>query len=109
MTRLDQRGAVAFTGRGCRGDPANHPLGIFVLEDDAPPNSDSSLLAPTAPANAWLPATSERSERRSCTAALAGGRAKSAGSRGGVLRKGRCGLRTKVRLRHFLVFDAVLA
>jgi hypothetical protein len=37
MTRLEQRGAVAFTGcRDCRGgDPANHAVGISVLADDA--------------------------------------------------------------------------
>ena len=37
MTRLEQRGAVAFTCMGRRGggDPAIHRLGIFVLENHA--------------------------------------------------------------------------
>ena len=35
MTRIEQRGAVAFTRAGRGGDPVDYPVGVCLLENDA--------------------------------------------------------------------------
>ena len=59
--------------RGCRGDPANHPLGIFVLEDDAPPKLDF-IASRSNRSSQCLASSDERTKRTALVHGRACGR-----------------------------------